>query len=105
QADQWRPGLASLAGPRLPLRDPTAADLDELVYPPDAALVPLALGGGHVLRRTRYAVLRLRTEAAAAPRVRQPGAAPAPDRGDGQLWVLQRALDHPLPVPAGRPGL
>ena len=40
QADQRRPDLVGLAGDEIPLRDPAAADLDELVHPPAPALVP-----------------------------------------------------------------
>ena len=54
------PAWLSLEGPRLPLSDPAAADLDELVHPPDARVVPPAVGRVHVLRRAGRAVLRLR---------------------------------------------
>ena len=53
--------------------------------------LPLALGGVHVLRRADRPVLRARPQADPGGRIREPGAAPGPDRGDGQLRVLQRA--------------
>ncbi len=43
QAHERRPGLVDLEGARLSLSDPAAADLDELVYPPDAGRVPNAI--------------------------------------------------------------
>ena len=91
EANQRRRGLVDLAGPRLPLLDPAAAHVDELVHAPDARVVPPAIDRVHVLRRAGRAVLRLRTPRPPPHRIRQPGAPPAPDHGDRQLRLLQLA--------------
>ena len=98
QAGQRRPDLVGLAGPRAPLPDAAAAHLDELVCPPAPAgfhwlsvgfmfyaelIAPFFIFGPRPFRLAGFV---------------EPGAAPGPDRGDGQLRVLQPPVDRPLPV-------
>ena len=99
------PTWLELDGPRLSLLHAAAANVDELVRPPDAGLVSVAVNGVHVLRRARRTVLRLRAEDPPAHRVRQHRAAAIADRGDRQLRVLQPPDHGPLLFPARRPGL
>src|SRR3954471_2990807 len=99
EAHKGRPDVVVLGGDEIPLRDPAAADLDELVHAPDAALVPRPFGRVHVLDRADRPLFDLRPATIAAVRVRKYRPAASPDRGHGQLRVLQPAHDRALPGP------
>ena len=70
-----------------------------------AGMVPRGVGGVHVLGGADRPVLRLRPAPGADGGVLEPRAAASADRGDGQLRVLQPAVDRALPDAGGGPRL